>query len=162
MNTSPLIPQLEKISSGAAADIARLIREAYDLGRGDMRRELMALLSPASGDTVSVVGEVHVPNIATARASTKAPPGTVRPAILKMIEQSPGVSTEQILAATGFKENSVRGTLSTLVKEGRIERHLKTWMAKRFEGVANSSATPSKNSDSGPHVLFRETADHDR
>jgi hypothetical protein len=79
-----------------------------------------------------------------------------------MIEQSPGVSTEQILAATGFKENSVRGTLSTLAKEGRIERHLKTWIAKRFEGVAEELATPSKSSDSGSSPLFRETADHDR
>jgi hypothetical protein len=163
MTTSPqVIPGLNRLSAQATADIESIIRKVYEMGREDMRRELMALLSPASGDAVAVVGEVHVPNIANARTSTKAPPGTVRPAILKMIEGSSGVSTEQILDATGFKENSVRGTLSTLAKEGRIERHLKTWIAKRFEGVAEELVTPSKSSESGSDALLRETADHDR
>ena len=152
-----VIPSLDKIAARATADIASLIREAYELGREDMRKELLTLLHPAPRQ-----GAIHASDIAPAEVTTKAPPGTVRPAILKMIEQSPGVSTEQILAATGFKENSVRGTLSTLAKEGSIERHLKTCIAKRFEGVAEELATPSKSSDSGSSPLFRETADHDR
>jgi|ERR1700677_3369409 hypothetical protein len=124
MTTSPqVIPGLNSLSAQATADIESLIRKVYEMGREDMRRELMALLSPSSGDAVAVVEEVHVTNITNARTSTKAPPGTVRPAIIKMIEGSSGVSTEQILAATGFKENSVRGTLSTLHKEQKIARN---------------------------------------
>jgi hypothetical protein len=138
-----MIPHLEKISSTATAEIARLVREAYELGREDMRRELVALLSPASGDAVTLVGEVHVPNIASARTSTKAPPGTVRPAILKMIEQSPSVSTEQILVATGFKENSVRGTLSTLHKEGKIKRNAQGCWIRILEAPAEQLAEAS-------------------
>jgi DeoR/GlpR family transcriptional regulator of sugar metabolism len=90
-----------------------------------------------------VVGEVRVPIIANAQTSTKAPPGTVRPAIVKMIEQSPGVSTEQILAATGFKENSVRGTLSTLHKEGKITRNAQGYWIKKLEASAEQLAEAS-------------------
>jgi hypothetical protein len=143
MNTPSLIPQLDKLAVRATADIASLIRDAYEMGREDMRRELVALLSPASGDAVALVGEVHVPNIASARTSTKAPPGTVRPAILKMIEQSPSVSTEQILAATGFKENSVRGTLSTLHKEGKIKRNAQGCWIRILETPAEQLAEAS-------------------
>jgi predicted Rossmann fold nucleotide-binding protein DprA/Smf involved in DNA uptake len=143
MNTASVIPQLEKLASTATADIARLLKEVYDMGREDMRRELMALLSPERGGAVALVEEVHVPNIANARTSTKAPPGTVRPAILKMIEQSPGVSTDQILAATGFKENSVRGTLSTLHKEGKIARNAQGYWIKKLEASAEQLAEAS-------------------
>jgi hypothetical protein len=144
MTTAPqVIPALDKLAVRATADIASLIREAYELGREDMRRELMALLSRESGDAVALVGEVHVPNIANARVSTKAPPGTVRPAIVKMIEGSPGVSTEQILTATGFKENSVRGTLSTLHKEGKIARNAQGYWIKSLEASANQLAEAS-------------------
>jgi hypothetical protein len=138
-----LIPDLEKIASRATADIARLLREAYELGRGDMRRELMALLSPASGNTVATVGEVHVATIASVRTSTKAPPGTVRPAIFKMIEESSGVSTDQILTATCFKENSVRGTLSTLHKEGKIARNAQGYWIRILEAPAEQLAEAS-------------------
>jgi hypothetical protein len=105
--------------------------------------ELMALLSPASGNTVATVGEVHVATIASVRTSTKAPPGTVRPAIFKMIEESSGVSTDQILTATCFKENSVRGTLSTLHKEGKIARNAQGYWIRILEAPAEQLAEAS-------------------
>lgn len=115
MNTPSLIPPLEKLASTATADITRLLREAYEIGREDMRKELLSLLHPSPRQAVT--------DMRLTVAPAKAPPGTVRPAILNMIEQSSGVSTEQIMTATGFKENSVRGTLSTLHKERKIARN---------------------------------------
>ena len=92
------------------------------MGREDMRKELLTLLHPSIRQTDTDVPPTVAP--------TKAPPGTVRPAILNMIEQSSGVSTEQIMTATGFKENSVRGTLSTLHKERKIARNAEgQWIA---------------------------------
>jgi hypothetical protein len=119
-----VIPALNNLSARATADIESLVRKAYEMGREDMRRELMALLSPsARGGVEATTPTSYGYDAAVATAPAKAPPGTVRPAILKMIETSPGVSTEQILTATGFKENSVRGTLSTLHKERKIARN---------------------------------------
>jgi Replication protein A C terminal len=162
--TSPqMIPELEKIASRATVDLARLLREAYELGREHMRRELMALLSPShDADTIAPVGALPDTNVAIARTSAKAPPGTVRPAILSMIESSNGVQVAEIIRATGFKENSVRGTVSTLAKEGKIYRNLNGWVAKKLEASARLSTEASNGSDSGPHVLSRETAAHDR
>jgi Protein of unknown function (DUF3489) len=115
-----VITALNKLAARATADIESLVREAYEMGREDMRKELLTLLHPSPRQTDAP------PTV----APTKAPPGTVRPAILNMIEQSSGVSTEQIMTATGFKENSVRGTLSTLHKERKIARNAEgQWIA---------------------------------
>jgi hypothetical protein len=137
MNTRPM----ENLATKAAADLRRLIDEAYRIGREDMRRELMALLSPSDG--APNIGPLPGTDVAIARTSAKAPPGTVRPAIVKMIVESSGVSTEQILAATGFKENSVRGTLSTLHKEGKIARNAQGHWIKKLEAPADQLAEVS-------------------
>jgi hypothetical protein len=141
MTTVPqVIPALDKLAVRATADIASLIREAYEIGREDMRRELVALLSPSRAEGVeSTTITFYNADAAVARSPAKAPPGTVRPAIVKMIEGSSGVSTEQILAATGFKENSVRGTLSTLHKEGKIARNAQGYWIKRLEASAEQA-----------------------
>ena len=159
------IPELDKLTSLATDYVARLLRETYEIGRQDMRRELMALLSPSPNDTAPT--RLHYsggPHDQTDEVpKTKAPPGTVRPAIIKMIERSSGVSTEQILTATRFKENSVRGTLSTLAKEGRIERRGGEWFVKNIKAPDGETPTEaSKSSVQGAQPLFRETAGHAR
>jgi hypothetical protein len=141
-----VIPGLAKLADSAAANTASLMREAYEMGREDMRRELMALLSPSRAidpARTTVVLDTAV------LAQTKAPPGTVRPAILRMIEQSPGVSTDRILVATGFKENSVRGTLSTLAKEGKIKRDLRGWITTNYDALIEEAVMASKSSEPG-------------
>ena len=132
-----VIPGLAKLADSAAANTASLMREAYEMGRDDMRRELAALLAPSreggnASPTIGGHGGAIIP-----RTSAKAPPGTVRPAILNIIMNSGGLQTEQIIRATGFKENSVRGTISTLAKEGKIERRLNGWIAKVIEAPTN-------------------------
>ncbi len=135
--TPQVIPALDKLTVRATADMASLIRDAYEMGREDMRRELVALLSPSAREGVETTTIAYGYDAAVARAPAKAPPGTVRPAIVKMIEESSGVSTDQILTATGFKENSVRGTLSTLHKEGKIARNQEGhWISRLRSGVA--------------------------
>jgi hypothetical protein len=153
------IPELDKLASRASADITRALWEAYEIGREDMRRELMALLSPSRNDAPPP-GPLYDTNASEPRA--KAPPGTVRPAILSMIELSSGVTTEHIIRTTGFKENSVRGTLSTLAKELRIERRGNEWFVKKIKASDGEPTEASKSSDSGLDPLVRETADHDR
>ena len=164
MTTTPHpILELDKLASRASADLTRLLREAYEIGREDMRRELMALLSPSRNDAPPL-GPVYDTNASDpAVPRTKAPPGTVRPAILRLVEQSAGVTTEHIIRTTGFKENSVRGTLSTLAKEDRIERRLNEWFAKKIKAPGGEAPTEaSKSSDQGVQPLLREPADHDR
>jgi hypothetical protein len=159
MTTAPkVIPALDKLAVRATTNIDALILEAYEIGREDMRRELMALLSPSRASD-HVAPSVFVDGGVVAN---KEPPGTVRPAILSMIESSNGIQVAEIIRATGFKENSVRGTVSTLAKEGKIFRNLNGWVAKKHEASARLSTEASKSSEAGPPVLFRETADHDR
>lgn len=53
----------------------------------------------------------------------RAAPGTVKPTILSIIANSQnGMLTREVVSATGFKPNSVRGTLWTLHNEGSIEK----------------------------------------
>jgi len=140
MTTPTLIPGLENLASRGKDDIARLLEQAYQLGRADMKRELMQLLSPSGGESnIALAGRLPDANGSTARTSAKAPPGTVKPAILRLVRGSPGLSTEEIIAQTGFKENSVRGTLSSLMKQGLIERRDNHWVRKEIEAPAASA-----------------------
>jgi len=135
MTTQRSILALEKIEAKATADIGVRLKEAYDLGRDDMRRELMIVLGAPVSTPGATLGATDV-----GRTDAKARPGTVRPVILAMIERCDGLLTEQILKETGFKENSVRGTLSTLQKQGEIERAAGRWI-KKSKGAPVGTAT---------------------
>jgi hypothetical protein len=156
------IPELDKLTSQATDYGARAIRQAYEMGRQDMRRELMALLSPSPNDEAPTRPHYDTNAQDAPVLKTKAPPGTVRPGILRLIEESSGVTTEHILSTTGFKENSVRGTLSTLAKEGKIERRLNEWFVKYIKASDGETSETARSSVQGVQPLFRETAVHDR
>jgi hypothetical protein len=128
MESPSPIPALEEIASRMSSDFVSALAMAYAIGRADMKRELMALLSPLGAGADSPSTPRHS-SASIARPSAKAPPGTVKPAILRMLDDS-ALSTEQIIRITGFKENSVRGTLSTLLKAGEIERNGGYWKKK--------------------------------
>jgi hypothetical protein len=127
-----------------AEDMQRLLERAYQTGRADMRRELMDLLGNG-GTTASPPPANNSP----ARVSAKVPPGTVKPAILDLIETSNGIRTDTIITTTGFKENSVRGTLSALMAEGKIKRAANGFWVKNAEAPANAEASwnPSGSGD---------------
>jgi hypothetical protein len=50
----------------------------------------------------------------------RAPLGSVKPAILRALEEHPGLTTAQIEEITGQKPNSVRGTLWTLSARDKV------------------------------------------
>jgi hypothetical protein len=122
---------IESLTTRATADIGRAIEEAYRQGREDMKRELMAVLSPSSPSSSSTPVSWGTTKLsAVPQTAGKLPPGTVKPTILKLIMDTPGgILTEDIIAKTGFKENSVRGTLSGLLKLGQVLRSGKNWVA---------------------------------
>lgn len=52
----------------------------------------------------------------------RASPGSVKPTIAKLVADRPGLTTRELEQITGFKLNSIRGTLWTLQNEKVIER----------------------------------------
>jgi hypothetical protein len=124
------IPALQDLADRVSTDIVRALAEAYAIGREDMKRELMAVLSPSSPDRARTSVGLGIKNPAIVpHAVGKLPPGTVKPTILKLVMDAPGgISTEEIISKTGFKENSVRGTLSGLLKLGQVFRSGKNWV----------------------------------
>lgn len=138
----------EIIKDGGAA-LERLLREAFDAGvehgREGLRAQLARLLNttpPQPSFLGSATNEydreppgnpINVTPETVARAAQhvmkRALPGTVKPTILKMIDDDHlfGISTEQLIERTGFKPNSVRGTVSTLQAEGLIEKFGTQW-----------------------------------
>ena len=119
MRNLDLSASIEQLALEWRADAVRLLEKAYQLGRADMRRELMEILG--NGDR-SAADPLPDTNIAIARNSAKTPPGTVKSAILNLIETSNGIRTDTIITMTGFEENSVRGTISALMAEKKIKR----------------------------------------
>lgn len=74
----------------------------------------------------------------------RASPGTVKPQILSVIRNSPdGVGTKEIAEKTGFKYNSVRGTLWLLKKELAIENRDERWFAT-VSDIINQSMQSSE------------------
>jgi DNA-binding transcriptional ArsR family regulator len=74
------------------------------------------------------------PSFASESATRRATAGTVKPAILKIIQDSvEGITAADIHERTGFRPNSVRGTLSTLRTEGLIYKKKDLWFAVSSE-----------------------------
>jgi hypothetical protein len=75
----------------------------------------------------------------------RAPQGTIKPALLKALtDYQAGLSSSDLVALTGFKENTVRGTLRQLLIEGAVEKRGQFWaVAIKNEGPAIQSAEPS-------------------
>jgi hypothetical protein len=114
--------QIEDIQSRATQDVRKLLEEAFEAGRANMKRELATFLS--GGDTAPMTVTVS-----PADTEGRAPSGTVKPGIKALIENAGnGITASQIIEKTGFKENSVRGTLSALKAEGFAERRGELWV----------------------------------
>jgi hypothetical protein len=112
--------KIEDLISLATQDARKLMEAAYEAGRADMRRELFAILAEPTEITLTGSdAELHV---------GRAPSGTVKPTIKTLIENAQtGILTSEIIEKTGFKENSVRGTLSALKAENFAYRKGDLW-----------------------------------
>jgi hypothetical protein len=141
---------IEDILSRATDGLRELLKEAYESGRAkereDMKRELVAFLShkdqsleiALAASSIALVGsgaDLHV---------VRAPAGTVKPQIKVMIENaSDGITASEIIEKTGFKENSVRGTLSALKTEGFAKRRGEFWFLSERKGPLAVANEPS-------------------
>lgn len=144
---------LESIISEAAESQQAAIREAFEAGRAigqqaadDLREKLAELLSVnQTGRTAHPDPVEPAPKTKAETPKKRAPTGSVKPAIVKVIAESPkGVTADEIVGLTGFKPNSVRGTLWTLNNEGTIVKRQGRWFPSsspegEAEGVAPSA-----------------------
>ena len=118
------------------------IFQAYNAGLSEGRREAEELrakmaailgtpmMSPGEIATVSVGDMAIASDQLEASVVPRVTPGTVKPGILKIIHETPsGITTKDIIARTGFKPNSVRGTLSTLATENAIAKQGDLWFS---------------------------------
>jgi hypothetical protein len=132
---------IEYLLSRATQSVRKLLEEAYAAGRAkereDMKRELTTFLSRGNEAQVTVAR----PAI---NSNGRAPSGTVKPAIKELIEKAPnGIRASDIIKTTGFKDNSVRGTLAALRAEGFAERHGELWVLSQRKGSLGGPSEPS-------------------
>ena len=131
---------IEYLLSRATQGVRKLLEEAYAAGRAkereEMKRELTTFLSRGS-EAQPTVARPEVDS------NGRAPSGTVKPAIKELIEKAPnGILAADIIEKTGFKENSVRGTLSALKAEGFAQRRGELWfLSQRNDPLASASGS---------------------
>jgi IclR helix-turn-helix domain len=130
--------QLEELISLAAQDARKLIEAAYEAGRADMRRELFVILSDNKQPP-----EIAVTDSDDEMRVVRAPSGTVKPQIKAMIANADnGIKVSEIIEKTGFKDSSVRGTLSALKAEGFAERRGELWVLSQRKGPLAEASEP--------------------
>lgn len=109
-------------------EFGRLLERAYqagfDAGKEAGAQELRDNVTRALA--IGVVGFGALSHIEAKKNATPAtsegddeadgrqPPNSVKPEILRLVRMQPGLTRDEIVAATGFKPNSVRGTLWAL------------------------------------------------
>lgn len=102
-------------------------------------------------DDVKIIGDFE-PTIRELKvqvdAEVRATPGTVKPTIEKIVRESSGVTMQEIVEKTGFKFNSVRGTLYTLKSEGVVDKWGEQWFP--FGQTPQQELPPQAKADSRP------------
>lgn len=142
---------IQKMISDAADALRPLIEEAFAAGKDEGRREAADEFKAKIG---AILGEESAPSKPSTPSVTgapdeeaRAPSGTVKPAVLRLIRESQGgITTTEITRLTGFKHNSIRGTLWGLQKEGKITKRGNRWV-----GHTASDAEPEQRPASSNH-----------
>jgi hypothetical protein len=114
--------------SEATSSFTQLLDEAYSQGFNDG----LAAGKQETGDQllkfIASMNTDHIPAIIrneppSSDEGERVPPGTVKPTVLQTIQQFPdGISIRDIEKLTGFKHNSIRGTVWLLQKEGSVQK----------------------------------------
>ncbi len=118
----------------------------------NMNKELVAALHETGHTTLGQARKGHAAPKApvVARGVKKAPMARtkgVKEAIVKLL-QSGYMTIDRIVAETGFKENSVRGTLMTMKKNGQAFQDGKNWaFVVDMHSVANGPAEGASAND---------------
>jgi hypothetical protein len=131
--------RIDQLLSEIGPALKPLIDAVYQAGyadgraaaKADLHSKMSALLLDDNVVPVEPYGKA-TPNEQTEAESDRAAPGTVKPAILKLIKDHPeGLTRRDIIDLTGFKVNSVRGTLWQLHAVDReIDTHKGKWYPK--------------------------------
>jgi hypothetical protein len=123
-----------EIVRGITPSLIDAFRTAYakgvSVGRAEAANEISAKLVELSH------GKAHFGVSSTASAESivplpegdRAPQGTVKPRLLELISREKGASVRE-METIGIKHNSIRGTVYSLHKEGKIERRGDRWFA---------------------------------
>ena len=111
---------------------ALLIREAFEAGRHAGRAEASADLKAKLADFLSSgqgAPSTESPGRAVMSSDERATQGSVKPKIVQLVAESAatGTTATEITNRTGFKPNTVRGTLWTLGHEGSIFKRAGRW-----------------------------------
>jgi hypothetical protein len=105
----------------AAIEFKAKLNAMFDSGPGD--RGPLEAAAAAKPEKIQ-----YAPPPPRKASKGRATPGTVKPQILDAVRQMPeGTSTKDIATLTGFKYNSVRGTLWLLKKEGQVMNKDEKW-----------------------------------
>jgi hypothetical protein len=103
-------------------EVRKLLEKVFEAGREDLRRELSQVLGHRL-----LKGHVH--------NMKREPNHTVRPAIIALVESSNGISASNVTKTTGFKDNTVRTTLSMLRNDGLVEQRGTLWFPRISGGT---------------------------
>lgn len=149
-------------NSGSAADrlsalVAEIEAEAYARGRADARGEMLAALgAPGASTPRPRARRDDGPSISGTRkrragAGKRAPKGTVRALVERVLRDRPGLTAREIVAGAGsdaerlVKLGSIRAELQTGRKQGRYQSEGGRWslMASPTEGGDGAPDAPS-------------------
>jgi len=148
--------ELDHLLENAMAEVAKAMHAAFNAGKEsglqEARTELAEKLSSMIGSIASHKPERSLISSAGERPPTdrpsqkRAPQGSIKPALLRALEPYPlGLPASDIVASTGFKENTVRGTLRQLLAEGKVLKRNNFWLiAKKDEGSPAFAGEPSQ------------------
>lgn len=124
---------LNDIISESAEVLRPLLQEAFEAGKTvgrheaaiDLRTKIDGVLSAdAAGKLVHVSPKIPANGVNPKRAVS----GSVKPVIANLIKgAASGLTIDDIAKATGFKVNSIRGTLWTLGKERAAVKRKGRW-----------------------------------
>ena len=141
--------EFNDIISASIEAIRPLLREAYESGRAVGQAEASgALREKINNLLLSDIGKPDDPPEPSRLAphyGKRAAQGSVKPRIVRILEDSSvGLEMGHICQLTGFKPNSVKGTLWSLSKEGVAVKRNGRWfhVAKDSDGIAQEEKPP--------------------
>ena len=126
----------------SVADVVReTLKRAFEDGKTAGRREAykeigQKLLAEGDADAIASLPPTLLKDAPAApqpeteiNGSDRAIPGSIRPTILSFLaKKETGAATSEIVAATGIKENTVRGTLRAMRLEKKVNKIGQVWL----------------------------------
>jgi len=132
---------IEDMVASVALVMRATLRRAFDDGKTAGRREAykeigQKLLAEGDADAIASLPPTLLKEVPAApqpetevNGSDRAIPGSIRPTILAFLEKKDtGAATSEIVAATGIKENTVRGTLRAMRIEHKVHKVGQAWL----------------------------------